>query len=106
MCVVGHKQRMPLPFVICLIGFGILQAAAFLVYAIWIPPFVERHGGRAAGLAGQIFLQSGWLRDYREANAIRRRLGRTPWFLRLFDLLELLAVLCFIIGLASTLWTR
>ena len=94
---------MPLPFDICLIGFGVFQIAAFLVYAIWIPRFVEGHGGHTAGFAAHLLLGSGWLRDYREAHAIRRRSGRTPWFLRVFEILEGVAVLFFIAGLACTL---
>ena len=70
---------MPLAFFICLIGFATFQVAAFLVYAISILRFVEGHGGRSAGLTAHLLLQSGWLRDYREAHAIRRRIGRTPW---------------------------
>ena len=97
---------MPLPFFICLIGFGIFQIAAFLVYAIWIPRFVEGHGGRTAGLTTHMLLGSGWLRDYREAHAIRRRTGRTPWFLRAFEILQCLAVLFFIGGIGSTIWTH
>ena len=97
---------MPIPFFIFLIGFATFQVAAFLVYAIWIPRFVEGHGGRTAGLAAHLLLQSGWLRDYRVAHAIRRRIGRTPWFLRVFEILQCLAVLCFIGGIGSTLWTH
>ena len=96
---------MPLPFVICLIGFGVFQIAALLVYIIWIPRFVVGHGGQAAGLAAHLLVGSGWLRDYREAHAIRRRIGRTPWFLRAFEELESLAVLFFIGGIGSSVWT-
>jgi hypothetical protein len=93
---------MPLPFVICLIGFGVLQIAAFLVYAIWIPRFVEGHGSRIAGSTTHLLLGSGWLRDYREAQTIGRRIGRTPWFVRVFEIFQCLAVLFFIGGIAST----
>jgi len=93
---------MPSPFVICLIGFGVFQIAAFIVYAIWIPRFVEGHGSRTAGFTTHLLLGSGWLRDYREAHVIRRRIGRTPWFLRVFEILQSLAVLFFIGGIAST----
>jgi hypothetical protein len=96
---------MPLPFVICLIGFGAFQIAAFLVYAIWIPRFVEGHGGHTAGFAPHLLMGSGWLRDYRAAHAIRRWTGRTPWFLRTFEVLEVLAVLLFIAGVTSTVLT-
>jgi hypothetical protein len=96
---------MSLPFDICLVGFGTFQIAAWLVYAIWIPRFVEGYGGRTAGMLTHLFLGSGWLRDYREAHAIRRRIGRTPWFLRTFEVLECLALLFFIGGIGSTLWT-
>jgi hypothetical protein len=97
---------MPLPFFICLLGFATFQLAAFLVYAIWIPRFVEWHGGRTAGLTTHLLLGSGCLRDYREAHAIRRRTGRTPWFLRVFEILQCLAVLFFIGGIGSTVWTH
>ncbi len=100
------SERMPLPFFICLIGFGIFQIAAFLVYAIWIPRYVEAHGGRTAEFATHMLLGSGWLGDYREAHAIRRRIGRTPWFLRVFEILQCLAVLLFIGGVASMIWTH
>ena len=97
---------MPLPFLICVIGFGVSQIAALLVYAIWIPRFVERHGGRPAELATHLLLGSGWLRDYREAHVIRRRTGCTPWFLRVFEILECMAVLFFIGAIGGTVWTH
>jgi hypothetical protein len=98
-------EPMPLPFVICLIGFGAFQVAAFLICAIWIPRFVVGHGGHTAGFPPHLLIGSGWLRDYREAQAIRRRIGHTPWFLRTFEVLQVLAVLFFIAGIASTVLT-
>lgn len=98
-------KRMPLPFLICVMGFGVFQIAALLIYAIWIPRFVKGHGGRTAGLAAHLLMGSGWFRDYREAHAIRCRIGRTPWFLRTFEVLEVLAMLCFTAGVATTVLT-
>ena len=94
---------MPLAFVICLIGFGLFQVAAYLVYAIWIPRFVELHGGRTAGFASHLLLQTAWLQDYRAAHVIRRRMGCTPWFLRCFETLEVLALLFFCAGILSAI---
>ena len=97
---------MPLSFVICVIGFGVFQISAYFVYAIWIPVYVQRHGGKAAGLATHLLSGSAWLRDYREAHSICRRVGRTPWFIRLFEALEFVAILFFIAGIGSTLLAR
>jgi hypothetical protein len=99
-------DRMPLSFLICLIGFGIFRISAYFVYAIWIPVFVQRHGGRTAGFAAHLLLGSAWLRDYREAHAICRRAGLTPWFVRLFEVLEVVAILFFMAGICSALWAR
>ena len=97
---------MPLSFAICLIGFGVFQVSAVLVYAIWIPVFVQRHGGKTAGFAAHLLLGSAWLRDYREAYAICRRVGSTPWFMKTFSALEVIAILFFIGGIGSALWAR
>lgn len=88
-----------------MIGFGAFQIAALLVYAIWIPRFVEGYGGLTAGILTHLFFGSGMLHDYREAHAIRRRIGRTPWFLRTFEVLQCLALLFFTGGIGSSLLT-
>jgi hypothetical protein len=97
---------MPLAFFICLGGFLALQCVAWLVYGIWVPPFVASHGGRTAGLATHLLLGWGWVQDYRAACELRRRLGRTPWFLRLFEILEVLALLFFCGSIITALAAR
>ncbi len=99
-------EPMPLSFLICIIGFCVLQCSAWLVYGIWIPRFVERHGGRTAGIATHLFLGWGWLQDYRAAHALRRQFHSAPWFLRLFEILEVLALLFFLGGIGSAIWAH
>jgi hypothetical protein len=69
-----------------------------------IPRFVRLHGGRTAGSTTPLLLYRAWVRGYRDAHAIRRRLGYTPWFLRTFEVLESLALLFLIGSAASALW--
>ena len=97
---------MPLPFVICLAGFGLFQIGAYLVYALWIPTYIQRHGGKTAGFATHFLSGSAWLRDYREAHAICRKVGHAPWFMKVFASLEIAAILFFICGVGAALWVR
>src|SRR4051812_12696837 len=89
----GDITRMSLTFLICILGFSVAQFAALLVYGIWIPPFIKAHGGHSATPPGHVDLGLRWLADYRKAHRLRRRIGRTPWFLRLFEILQMLALL-------------
>jgi hypothetical protein len=98
--------QLPLPFFICALGFVYFHFTAFLVHAIWILPFVERRGGRTAGFTLYLLTGSGLMRDYREALAICRRLGRRPWFVRLFQALEFVAVLLLIGAIVAAIWTE
>jgi hypothetical protein len=95
---------MPLAFLICIIGFGVSQCAAWLVYGIRIPRFVESHGRRTAGMTAYLLLGWGWLMDYRTAHALRRQLRHTPWFLRLFEVFEVLAVVFFVAGILTAVF--
>jgi hypothetical protein len=77
---------------------------ASFIYAFWIPEFVRLHGGRTAGATTPLLLSRAWVRGYRDAHAIRRRLGYTPWFLRTFEVLESLALILLIASAASAVW--
>ena len=96
--------QIPLPFFICALGFVYFHFTAFLVHAIWVLPFIGRHGGRTADFSLYLLTGFGLMRDYREALVVCRRLGRKPWFLRLFQALELVAVLLLIGALGTALW--
>jgi hypothetical protein len=100
------KGSMPWAFLTCIIGFVVFHMAANLIYAFWIPRFVRLHGGRTAGSSTPLLLSRGWVRGYRDAHAIRRRLGYTPWFLRTFEILESLALLFLLGSVASALWAQ
>lgn len=95
---------MPLPFLICAIGFVSFHFAAFLVHAIWTNPFIERHGGRTAGLTIYLFTGFGLMQDCRETLTICRRLGRKPWFMRLFQALEFVAIILLVGAIATAFW--
>lgn len=94
---------MPSLFFIGLIVFAVFQCSAVLVYAIWISPFVECNGGRPASLGTHLLLGDGWLREYRQARSLSRRLDHVPWFMRLFEALEAAALAGFMLGVWSTL---
>jgi hypothetical protein len=84
---------MMLNSLICVLGFSAAQLTALLVYGIWIPPFIKAHGGRSATPPGHIDLGFGWLSDYQKARRVRQRTHHNPWFLRLFEVLQVLALL-------------
>jgi hypothetical protein len=84
---------MTLPLLICVLGFSVAQFAALLAYGIWIPTFIRAHGGRSATGPGHIDLGFRWLRDYRKARKLRHRIGYSPWFLRLFEIFQVVALL-------------
>jgi len=83
---------MTLPLLICVLGFSVAQFAALLVYGFWIPGFIKAHGGQSAVGPGHIDLGFRWLADYRKARKLRRRIGHSPWFLRLFEIFQVVAL--------------
>jgi hypothetical protein len=92
---------MSLTFLVCILGFCIAQFTALLVYGICIPPFIKAHGGQSAVGPANIDLGFRWLADYRTAHKLRCRIRHTPWFLRLFEILQALALVFLIAGILS-----
>ena len=62
------------PFIACILG-------SYVLWGMWIAPFVKDHGGRTA-------LFSSWapMQDYRTAVKLSKKTGDKPWFLKAFEI--------------------
>ena len=101
---------MPLSFILAMIGVGIYFVViiiALMIHGIWLAPFVERHGKRTAGFltwtAGV-----GLVLDYLTARQLCHERGISPWWMRWFASLlvvaGVLAALIIIYVLLEIFW--
>jgi hypothetical protein len=86
-----QKQYVELVFVY--LGM-MLFAGSALVWAMFVRDFIRKHGSKPS------FALFNWspVWDYRKARLISKKLGRVPWFLRLFEAM-LAAAFLIVIGM-------
>ena len=74
------------------LGLYLLVVLMMVCYLIWvgfIRDFIRRAGGKPGFVAFNWVLIS----DYLKARAIAKRIGRVPWFLRLYEVVMAVALL-------------
>lgn len=76
---------------------------ALVVYAIWIEPFLRRHGKKTASIFLTLIGYPGPILDYFKGRKLARRLGHIPWFFRAFEVLLACMVLALLGSLAVLL---
>ena len=79
-------------FILAVVGaYFAVFITALLLHGIWVAPFIERHGARAAGFTSHWIIGTGLIRDYITARRICKQKGLTPHWVRWFSV-TLLAI--------------